>query len=723
MKNNSKLNFIAIVSAVLFFSLTSCSDEFHLNREESSDGKTYISINASMSSARTINAPVSDAEIGKLTDFILSGKYDTSSEYEELAEAGSFSELAAMKIPVTDGRWTFRLTAEYGESEFSAECQTSIEFEKINPVSFELSPSYKYGGLKLNFSFTGTADKAELLLLDDKQEMQIESKNIESFTASEGMNHFTYTRDIQDDFERLSPGTYYIIVKFYADGVYDALNVYEDYIRIASDRVTSADIALDLNDVYTIQYELNGGESSGTFINKVSRKSGAVTVPSVTKEGFIFDGWYSDSEYTAKVSSINVSTLKNNLTLYAHFVEPVLYVSSTGIDSDSAGWKADSPLATLNAAVANISSMSAADYVWTIFIDGSVSGNQIIPDSMTASNAKALVLAGQHGLDDDGIPLDALDANQSGTTLTVNTAVPVTVTNLKITGGKFSGDEEDKGGGITISSVSTVLLADGALVTGNSSYNGGGINSSGSLYIYGSAVVGTKDASSVASASSYGNKAEAYGGGIYAEYKANGGIFLGYKLDETGTRVEAELTGGIYQNYNSGSDAYAYSGGGVYSNATLMMASGTVAYNAGPKGGGMTLGKSSTLIGGTIRDNSVSEQTYFSGALRLENWVTVSIGGSISIPSGSDGNHCVYISSTNSNFKIISELEEDTVARIRPPYWDTENRVILTSDDEDLLKTQYTRFSIVSQTYEENGETVTVNWYIGEDGILTNVAP
>ena len=246
-----------------------------------------------------------------------------------MAEAEPFSALAGMKIPVADGRWTFRLSAKYGESEYSAECQTSIEPEKITPLSFELSPSYKYGGLKLNFAFTGKADKAELLLMEASQNTQLESKSFENFSESGGVSSFTYERGIKDDTERLTPGSYLIIVKFYANGLSDPLNVYEDYIRIASDKVTAADIELDLNEAYTIQYELNGGEAAGaTFVNKVSRKSGTLTIPPVTKEGYIFAGWYTDEELTKEFAFS--SAITKSLTLFAKWGYGITYETDGG---------------------------------------------------------------------------------------------------------------------------------------------------------------------------------------------------------------------------------------------------------------------------------------------------------------------------------------------------------------------------------------------------------
>ena len=64
-----------------------------------------------------------------------------------------------------------------------------------------------------------------------------------------------------------------------------------------------------------------------------------------------------------------------------------------------------------------------------------------------------------------------IDANGAGTALTVNTAKPVTIQNIKITGGNAAADN---GGGINIEDGS-VTLTGNTRVTGNSAENGGGV--------------------------------------------------------------------------------------------------------------------------------------------------------------------------------------------------------------------------------------------------------
>ena len=144
------------------------------------------------------------------------------------------------------------------------------------------------------------------------------------------------------------------------------------------------------------------------------------------------------------------------------------------------------------------------------------------------------------------------------------TAVPVTIKNLKITGGSA-----ENGGGINNSG--TLSLSDGCLVSGNTASNfGGGVYSKGTMFMYGSAVIGDSTKTTAATDTTEtgcSNKAGC-GGGIYS----TGNLYLGYSESNTKT----ELTGGVFYNFS-------HDTGGIYqyANKTFLMNSGSVSYNAG----------------------------------------------------------------------------------------------------------------------------------------------
>ena len=127
------------------------------------------------------------------------------------------------------------------------------------------------------------------------------------------------------------------------------------------------------------------------------------------------------------------------------------------------------PLASLNRAAAQIASTGDSDKDFRIFIAGTVEGTAALPGSLDGK-AKSVTILGVNGLDENRVPKDAIDAKQGGTALSVATSVPVTVQNLKITGGSA-----ECGGGISASGSGVkVTLKAGVLVAGNSAQNGGG---------------------------------------------------------------------------------------------------------------------------------------------------------------------------------------------------------------------------------------------------------
>jgi len=72
--------------------------------------------------------------------------------------------------------------------------------------------------------------------------------------------------------------------------------------------------------VATSSYKVNFETNGGTAVDKVEATKGkTVTLADSTKEGFVFDGWYLDSEFKQKAS--NPYEVTGNVTLYAKWAE------------------------------------------------------------------------------------------------------------------------------------------------------------------------------------------------------------------------------------------------------------------------------------------------------------------------------------------------------------------------------------------------------------------
>ena len=275
---------------------------------------------------------------------------------------------------------------------------------------------------------------------------------------------------------------------------------------------------------------------------------------------------------------------------YTGRIDAPLYVSASGNDETGRGTSA-LPYKTIK---------TAAEQCWggstdlstngrTINIVGTVSGAaQEIPSTVTTSKATAITLKGTTTSAAIDRGLSSSSASATGSALTVNTAVPVTIQTLTIKGGNTTGN----GGGINVAT-GTVKLADGAKVTDNkANENGGGVYvASGSkLFMYSSALIGESTGyTTYASSSNCANTAQS-GGGIYSE----GSVYLGYSAWSGTSGTTIALTGGVMHNYITGT-GNPYGGGGIYCNSgSVTMASGNLSYN------GMSTSSSNYVHGGGI---------------------------------------------------------------------------------------------------------------------------
>lgn len=318
-----------------------------------------------------------------------------------------------------------------------------------------------------------------------------------------------------------------------------------------------------------------------------------------------------------------------------------IYVSSEG-SSGNSGRSSDNSLDSIASALSKIEEAENPTD-WAIYINGTISGTNTI--EISSNSASSLTITGV-----TGSGTDVLNGNEEGTVLSISTSVPVIIKNLKITGGKTSGS----GGGLNIGSSASVTLAGGAVIAGNTASSGGGVYNEGKLFMYGSAVIGDANATSVATSSNYANKASENGAGIYSP---SGSIYLGYSNESTKT----PLSGGIYYNYSSGS-SYS-SGAGICgeNGSYIYMDSGNISYNTidNRMGGGIAFYGTFTMSGGSISYNktAVVDGTESGGGIRVGGTFTMS-NGSINNNSAESTGAGVCVAS-NGSFTMTGGIIKD----------------------------------------------------------------
>lgn len=296
-----------------------------------------------------------------------------------------------------------------------------------------------------------------------------------------------------------------------------------------------------------------------------------------------------------------------NFNFYARLnITPELYISASGsLDNDGFSIEKTLPsIESVNSIIAKWSLYFEEAQNWTINVVGKLAEPQILSTKIPRS----ITIKGIKNGDEEAEINASTVANEDNpaSALAITSSVPVTIQNIKITGGYA-----DYGGGINSSAPLTIdegvlitgnhatssgggvktgsqtFVMKGGTITGNiAEYGGGGVYSEGEMFMYGKAVIGDKNAESSAvydadnpSSNSYGNlcldtenSSYSGGGGINCN-----DLYLGYSgRDEYGNLIEAELKGGVYKNYA------VRNGGGIRVDSwkKITMSSGNISYNA-----------------------------------------------------------------------------------------------------------------------------------------------
>lgn len=95
--------------------------------------------------------------------------------------------------------------------------------------------------------------------------------------------------------------------------------------KIPETRTTNVSVTAQwIGKQYTISYNTNGGTITTT--NPISYmtyryKGNAITLPTATKTGYTFDGWFIDSALTNKITTFNTNAYSEDVILYAKWIK------------------------------------------------------------------------------------------------------------------------------------------------------------------------------------------------------------------------------------------------------------------------------------------------------------------------------------------------------------------------------------------------------------------
>lgn len=494
-------NYKSILIAIICFSFTlfSCSDILQEKTEQKSDSKTYLMVRAGGVSlnSRSID-PSEEYALANFKNIYLYGTKSGGSKRTLAGGTGGFGSLTDLYnslILLEDGAGTynFELKGSVDSVYFYQKRENvTIEANKTNTIEFELSPAQDSshldadfsndGGLSVTVKFNKTnINKVTAILFNLDENEEVESKDFTSFSSGSitYKRVASYSATASDG--RIPTGNYRLTFDFYADSDKRVLvNSIPYVVHVLKGFNSIAEQEIDLNSVYSITYNRNGGSLAAgeVEIKKYSRRSN-LKLPVLTKTNCTFLGWYKESEFKNLVTEVS-NTYAENLTLYARFENSAFYVDSTsGKDDDTSydGTSSAKAFKTLSKAIDAIKTKNKSDYDWIIHLNGTFTGAQTIYDISETEPfpAKSLTLEGANfSTEDDMTTLNGgFTEDEKGSTLSVAAQTPVILKKLKITGGDATSTENSAGGGIYAYRGS--VEAHDVLITGNRATKGGGV--------------------------------------------------------------------------------------------------------------------------------------------------------------------------------------------------------------------------------------------------------
>ncbi|MBQ9206565.1 MAG: InlB B-repeat-containing protein [Treponema sp.] len=344
-----KKNVFSVFVLAGLFLLFGCNGIISTNEDETTnketatsvtvpdDGKAYLCVTkVQTTSARTALPSFSQDSIGDfaftLTGTKVGGTEQTIGEYESL------SDLTENAIAVEAGTWNLTLTAHKDGTILKGEITEKEITAGENSLSFTLAwdETALSGTGSLNFVLDFSAAKnfsavkaatGELLSYNSEtaQETALASYAEQSLEITSGKATYTLTN--------VAAGNYRIKIRLYADTEKTSLiNIWRELAIVTGGQESTASRAMtSLNTVYSITYNADGGTpASGTTLpESYTRLSEEITLPSLSKTGYAFGGWYKNADFTGEAVSKIPSGSTGDITLYAKWSQAAVSVEIT----------------------------------------------------------------------------------------------------------------------------------------------------------------------------------------------------------------------------------------------------------------------------------------------------------------------------------------------------------------------------------------------------------
>ncbi len=223
------------------------------------------------------------------------------------------------------------------------------------------------------------------------------SKSFTALMRIAGLEAFSITSDSHEWNKAYVNGKWYCVDVTWDDtnGGYDYFLKSDDTMSsgngshywqsLWSGRAPSSSSDYDTSEtVYTITYYLNGGTNSTLNPSSYTASSGTITLYSPTRSGYTFGGWYTESSFSNKISTISASA-KKNYTLYAKWTANSSSSSSSSSSSGSSSSSSSSGSSGSSGSSDSSSSSGSSDSSGTTESSDSTDSSDSSDSSSSAS--------------------------------------------------------------------------------------------------------------------------------------------------------------------------------------------------------------------------------------------------------------------------------------------------------------------------------------------------
>lgn len=684
------------------------------------DGRAYLKISAG-ETARTV---VPQLDFQNLS-FALTGSL-AGGNSQSLGSWNTYSAMSSALISLEIGEWSFTFTASNAsgvvlEKSIAKNITSGTHVLDFGTLAFSSGSGSVSVTLILPLNHGVATASAALYEVSSNNLVTGTEQSLSLDSQADGRQAVTYTQS------NVTGGNYFLKFEFTQALKSDVTDVYQELVQVAPHLTSSATRELAaLNSYYQVTLNADGGTLPSTP-SSFSRYED-VLLPTPTKEGYIFGGWYDEGNFNkTPVKTLPKGTDRDH-NLTARWVQEV-YVSAGGNDSNFG--VSSSPFKSLQAAVNAIAAANDGASSYTIKVmdnvDDSSSSSYDTRNNSALINiapTKALNITIKSSADNTQRTINAgRDASKTGRVMYVGTNATVTIQNLVLTGGNIA----ESGGGVFVGG-GNFIINGGEISNNTSTISGGGVYVSDQATNQVEVTInGTKINQNSIVYTNNPSTNVIYGGAAFAVNSAqvvltiNGGSEIkdntisvdkggytvrgvGLSLSSANATTTIENTT-ISNNVIEGSYTFTVYGGGIYLDyGTLNLNSGAVIDSHDLSDTNDTLGYSTVTAsygGGIHLEHGVlnmegctinGNQSKDSGAGIQFNAGTLNIGGFTYIYPDND----VQLAS-GTKITITSELKGTTpIATISPFNYSSGTQILSTSSASNVtLANEVGKFEVV----------------------------